>query len=226
MTDAAPANPNPVSVDIIMDVVCPWCWLGHRYFEAARLLAPDVAVETVLRPFQLDPELPREGAPYRDYMAKKFSGEHAQRWKMMRDHLEAAGPDAGINFNFDAVRRRPNTLDAHRLIRWARGQKKGEAVAELLFKRFFEAGEDIGDPAVLTATAADAGLDSSVVADLLATDRDADAVREEEGFFRSLGVQAVPCFIFNGQFAVSGAEDPEKLAGAIRHAATLPPPEA
>lgn len=225
MTDASLAFPSPVSVDIVMDVVCPWCWLGHRYFEAARLLAPDVAVETVLRPFQLDPALPREGAPYRDYMAKKFSGEQAQRWKMMRDHLEAAGPGAGINFRFDAVRRRPNTLDAHRVIRWARGQGKGEAVAELLFKRFFEDGEDIGEAAVLAETAADAGLDAAVVADLLATDRDVGAVQEEEGFFRSLGVQAVPCFIFNGQFAVSGAEDPEKLAGAIRHAATLSHPE-
>jgi len=216
------ASPAPVSVDIVLDLVCPWCWLGHRRFEAARLMHPDIAVETVLRPFQLDSELPKSGAPYRDYMAKKFAGDAADRWRMMREYLEAAAPAAGIRFEFESVKTRPNTLDAHRVIRWARGQGRAEAAAELLFQRFFEKGEDIGDPAVLAAVAEDAGLNRELVAELLSTDRDAEAVEEEEAFFRSLGVSAVPAFIFNGQFAVSGAEEPEKLASAIAHAATLP----
>jgi predicted DsbA family dithiol-disulfide isomerase len=220
------AESAPVSVDLVLDLVCPWCWLGHRNFEAAKLLAPGIAVETILRPFQLDPDVPSGGAPYRDYMAKKFAGDGLERWKMMRAYLEDAAPSAGIRFDFDAIRIRPNTRNAHRVLRWARGQNRAEAAAELIFQRFFEKGEDIGEPGVLAAAAGEAGLDADLVAELLAGERDVEAVEHEEQFFRSLGVSAVPAFIFNGQFAVSGAEEPEKLARAIEHASTLPAPDA
>ena len=211
-----------VNVDLVLDPVCPWCWLGHRYWRSAQALVPHIAVETVLRPFQLDGSIPKAGLPYQAYMKARI-GEDAQgRFKAMRAHLEAAGPEAGIVFNFDEITIRPNTMDAHRLIRWAQGQGKGEEAAEAIFKAYFEERRDIGAAAELVAIAEAIGLDSDVVRDLLGTNRDMAELEREERFYRSLGVAGVPCFIFNGAFAVSGAEAPEVLADAIVKASQLP----
>ncbi|WP_429912450.1 DsbA family oxidoreductase [Glycocaulis sp.] len=216
---------SDVQVDLVLDPVCPWCWLGHRYWQAAQDLVPEIPVETVLRPFQLDASIPKAGLPYQDYMKKRFGGDPSGRFKAMREHLEAAGPAAGIVFNFDEITMRPNTMDAHRLIRWAQGQGKGAEAAEALFKAYFEERRDIGAASELTAIAEAIGLDANLVADLLSTHRDKDVLEREEKFYRSLGVAGVPCFIFNGAFAVSGAEAPDVLADAIRKAASLPPEE-
>ncbi|WP_421785748.1 DsbA family oxidoreductase [Hyphobacterium sp.] len=215
---------RPVRIDLVADFVCPWCWLGWRNWLAAKKLAPDIKTEVTWRPHELDPTLPDEGAPYRDYMKVKFSGENAEHWKAMRTHLEAAAPGAGIDFRFDRIERRPSTVNAHRLIRWARGQseKKANAVAEGLFAAFFRDAKDIGDIGILTRIAGEAGLDPKIVGDLLATDRDKAEVREEAVFFHQLGVTGVPTFIFEGQFAVPGAADPAVLANALREAAALP----
>lgn len=211
-----------VNVDLVLDPVCPWCWLGHRYWKAAQELVPEIAVETVLRPFQLDDAIPKEGVPYQAYMKARI-GEDAQgRFKAMRAHLEEAGPKAGIVFNFDEITTRPNTMDAHRLIRWAQGQGQGEAAAEAIFKAYFEERRDIGAADELVTIAGAIGLEGDVVRDLLSSNRDMAEIEREERFFRSLGVAGVPCFIFNGAFAVSGAEAPETLADAIRKASTLP----
>lgn len=211
-----------VSVDIVADFVCPWCWLGKRNWDAALNQVPDIKVETTWRPYQLDPTIAREGRPYRDYMKAKFSGEHAERWAQMRDYLEAAAPEAGIEFNFDAIKTRPNTLNAHRLMRWATGQGKADAMVEELFDAFFKRTLDIGDPAVLASCSEAAGLERAIIADLLASDRDEKAVWDEEMFYRKLGVSGVPTYIFNGQFAVSGAQDPAALADAIQEALKHP----
>lgn len=215
---------QPVRIDLVADFVCPWCWLGWRNWLAAKKLAPDIKTEVTWRPHELDPTLPEDGAPYRDYMKAKFSGENADRWKQMRTHLEAAGPGVGIDFRFDRIETRPSTVNAHRLMRWARGQseKKANAVAEGLFAAFFHDGADIGATEVLLAIASDAGLKTDIVADLLATDRDKAEVREEAIFYHQLGVTGVPTFIFEGQFAVPGAADPDVLANALREAAALP----
>lgn len=212
-----------ISVDIVADLVCPWCWLGKRNWDAAVATVPDVEVETLWRPYQLDPTLAREGKPYRDYMKAKFSGEDAAgQWKAMREYLENAAPEAGIEFRFDAIEIRPNTLDAHRLMRWARGQDVADAMAEGLFSAFFREARDIGNRDELVRIAAEAGLDAAITRDLLATDRDEKAVWEEEVFFRQLGVSGVPTYIFNGRFAVSGAQEPAALADAIRQAVNEP----
>lgn len=211
-----------VSVDIVSDVVCPWCWLGLRYWDQARALVPEIQTETLYRPFQLDGAIPPGGVAYKDYMKKKFGDGPDDRFKMMREHLEQAGPAAGINFRFSGIPMRPNTLNAHRVIRWAQGQDLGEAASERLHKAFFDDHLDIGDPAILSQLAGEIGLDADIVASLLQSDQDSQAVLDEEQFYRRLGVQGVPCFIFNGQFAVSGAEAPEVLADAIRQAASLP----
>jgi len=212
-----------VTVDIVADLVCPWCWLGKKNWEAALTLAPEIKVETLWRPYQLDPTLPAEGMPYSDYMKAKFSGEHSDRWKQMRDHLEAAAPAAGIEFRFDDIKIRPNTINAHRLIRWATGQNLASEMVETLYRAFFSDCRDIGDSETLAELAGQVGLDADLVRELLPTERDKQDVWNEEMFFRKLGVSAVPCYIYNGQLSVSGAETPEILADGIRQASQLPP---
>lgn len=208
-----------VTTELVIDLVCPWCWLGLRHWKRAQALTGEIDTPTWLRPHQLDPSLPPEGAPYRAYMAQKFAGSARERWRAMREHLEAAAPEAGIVFRFEAIERRPNTLNAHRLIRWAQGQGLGEAAAERLFKAFLDERQDIGDLSVLADLAGEIGLDRDLVAELLAADRDAAAVLQDEAVFRAMGVSGVPAFVLNREYLVSGAEPPEVLALAIRRAA-------
>ncbi len=206
-----------VRIDIVSDVVCPWCWLGKKRLEAALEQSGETA-EITWRPYELDPAVPEAGTAYKDYMRAKFGDGPDDRFTKMREHLEAAAPDAGINFRFSELTVRPSTLNAHRLIRWAQGQKKGDAVVEALFRAYFDELRDIGDLAVLSEIAGESGLDSIIVADLLATDRDKSEVRAEENYFRGLGVSGVPTFIFEGQYGVSGAQEPETLIGIIEKA--------
>jgi predicted DsbA family dithiol-disulfide isomerase len=202
-----------LDVDIVSDFVCPWCWLGWKQFRKS-----GVAADVVFRPYLLDPLVPKEGRPYRDYMKAKF-GEGDERFKAMREHLEAAGPSLGIHFKFSELTVRPNTLAAHRLMRWAQGQDLGIACAEALFKAYFEELRDIGDVDVLVAIAGEIGLDGDLVSELLESERDADAVNEEIDFFRRLGVSGVPTFIYNGEQALQGAQDADthkKMAKAVK----------
>jgi len=203
---------SKLDVDMVSDFVCPWCWLGYKQFLKAGLSA-----ELVFRPYMLDPLVPREGRPYRDYMKAKF-GEGQDRFKAMREHLETSGPDYGIQFRFSDITMRPNTLDAHRLMRWAQGQDLGPACATALFTAYFEDARDIGDHVVLVAIANDIGMDGDLVRDLLASERDIDKVEEELGFFRRLGISGVPTFIYNGETALQGAQDPTTHR---QHAKTL-----
>lgn len=217
-------RPQPVvQIDIVSDVVCPWCWLGSKYLQQA-IAKSGKKVKVNWRPYMLDPSVPAGGVPYGEYMKAKFGSGPNDRFKAMREALEAAAPDAGINFRFGETPIRPNTLDAHRVLRWAEGQGVSDAAAEALFKAFFDELRDIGDPEVLADIAESAGLDRALVADLLAGDQDKDAVNEEIDFFRNLGVSGVPCFIYNGQYAVQGAQPAETHLAAIEKAATLPAP--
>ena len=211
-----------IQVDIVSDVVCPWCWLGVRYFQkAAKQSKHDIRL--TWRPYMLDPDVPAGGVPYNDYMKKKFGTDGpSDRFKAMRDALEAAGPTVGIDFKFNDIPMRPNTLDAHRLIKWAQGQELGDAASEALFHAFFTASKDIGDPEDLSVIAEEIGMDGELIADLLAKEDDKNAVREEIMFFRNLGINGVPCFIYNGQFAVQGAQPVETHLKAIEQAAALP----
>ena len=222
----AKSKKTPVYVDIVSDVICPWCWLGARYFrKAADQYASQHkgTVELSWRPYMLDASVPPEGVPYKDYMKNKF-GEAGpgSRWTAMREHLEAAGPELGITFNFSGIKMRPNTLNAHRLLRWAQGQGKADAMSDALFKAVFTDNLDIGDKAVLTHLSGEVGLDSDLVEELLASDRDAADVTNEIFHFRSLGVSSVPTFIYNGQFAVQGAQPVDKHLKAFAEAAKHP----
>ncbi len=210
-----------IQVDIVSDIVCPWCWLGVRYFQkAAKQSKHDVNL--TWRPYMLDPDVPEGGTPYRDYMKAKFGEGPSDRFKAMREALEAQGPTVGIDFKFGDIPMRPNTLNAHRLLKWAQGQGLGDDASDALFRTFFTDLKDVGDHGVLKEIAAEIGMDADLVAELLSKDEDKNAVREEILFFRNLGVNGVPCFIYNGQFAVQGAQPVETHLKAMEQAANLP----
>ena len=210
-----------IYVDIVSDIVCPWCWLGVKIFEtAAKQSKHDIQLSW--RPYMLDPSVPEGGLEYKDYMKQKFGDSPTNRFKEMRVHLEDKGPNYGINFKFDDIPMRPNTLDAHRLLKWAQGQNKGNAASEALFQAYFTDLKDVGSAEVLTQLAQNIGMDSELVSELLSKDDDKNAVREEIMFFRNLGVSAVPTFIYNGQFAVQGAQPPQVHLDAIKKAAQMP----
>ncbi|HPE48571.1 MAG TPA: DsbA family oxidoreductase [Hyphomonas sp.] len=213
-----------VVIEMVSDLVCPWCWLGKHRIEAAIAMVPEVNVQLLFRPYELDPTIPAGGVDYKDYMRKAFSSPEAkERSGAMRQALVDYGEAEGIPYRFDEITRRPNSFDAHRIVHWAQGQHKGGAAKEALFRAFFHDGRDIGDHGVLVDIARQIDLDPTIVADLLATDADVVTIRAEEKFFRELGVGGVPTFIANRQFAAQGAETAEKLARFIRHAADHPP---
>ena len=213
-----------IQVDIVSDIVCPWCWLGVRYFQkAAKQSKYDVNL--TWRPYMLDPAVPEEGTPYSAYMKQKFGNGPSNRFKAMRESLEAQGPTLGIDFKFDDIPMRPNTLNAHRLLKWAQGQDLGDAASDALFRTFFTDLKDVGDHAILKEIAEEIGMDAELVEELLMKEDDKNTVREEIMYFRNLGVNGVPCFIYNGQFAVQGAQPAEAHLKALEQAANLPSPE-
>lgn len=215
-------NDAPIQVDLVSDFVCPWCWLGFRQFQiAAKGANPKPAL--TFRPYMLDPMVPDEGQDYKDYMCAKFGEASGDRFKESRAHLERAGEELGIAFDFSAITRRPNSLAAHRLLKWAQGQDAGHAVAEGIFRAYHEKGQDIGDADVLVGIAAAAGLDGELVRELLARDDDKLEIQQEAMFFKGLGVSGVPTFIYNGQFAVQGAQEPDKHKRAFKEALKTPP---
>ena len=213
-------TPQPIQVDIVSDIVCPWCWLGARYFKQA-VKDSGLDVNLTWRPYMLDPNVPEAGVGYKDYMRTKFGDGPSNKFKAMREHLEAAAPNAGISFKFDDIPMRPNTLNAHRLMRWAEGQGLANEASEALFEAFFDKLEHVGDKAVLADIADKIGMDAELVSDLLKGDQDKDKVVEEITFFQGLGITGVPSFIYQGQFAVQGAQPPQAHIDALKKAASL-----
>ncbi|MER8770162.1 DsbA family protein [Mesorhizobium sp. M0092] len=209
---------NSITVDVVSDVVCPWCFIGQKRLDKA-IAAVDIDVHIRWRPFQLDPTIPPEGKNRRDYMVAKFGSE--QRIREIHARIEPLGEAEGISFAFDAIKVAPNTLDAHRLIRWA--GTAGEAIQNRLVRRLFqlnfEEGANLGDHAVLIEAAREAGMDASVVETLLPTDADVEAVRTEIATASRMGISGVPCFLLEGKYAVMGAQDADTLADAIRQVA-------
>lgn len=215
-----------VVIEMVSDLVCPWCWLGKRRIESAIAETPDVEVQLLFRPYELDPTIPAEGVNYKAYMSDRVtSPEGKERMAMMRQALVEYGEAEDIPYRFDAIDHRPNSFNAHRLVHWAQGQGKGAAAKEALFRAYFNEIRDIGAPEVLVDIARQIDLDPEIVADLLETDADVDSVRQEAELFRQMGITGVPTYIANRRVAVQGAESVEKLARFIRHAATLLPEE-
>lgn len=199
-------------IDIISDSVCPWCWIGKRRLEAALAARPGVRADTRWRAYQLNPELPAEGMAKDRMLAAKFGSLERARSLFARIAEEGAGE--GIVFAFDRISRAPNTLDSHRLIRWAGPAGVQDAVVEALFAAYFIEGHDISNPQALEDVAAAAGMDRASVAALLAGDADCDAVRAEIAAARRMGVTGVPAFIFDNRYIVAGAQ-PSAMLGEI-----------
>ena len=207
---------KPLVIDVVSDVVCPWCYIGKRRLEAALAEVPELYVTVRWHPFQLDPTIPPGGLDRVQYMNNKFG---AERYAEISARIAEAGNEVGIAFAFGKIKRSPNTLDAHRVIRWAEALGVQGAVKEALMQAFFVDARDIGDVAVLADVAADAGMDRAVVAKLLAGDADKDAVRDEIEMAQKMGVSGVPFFIFAQKLGVSGAQPSEVLKGAMLEAA-------
>ena len=201
-----------ISVDVISDVICPWCFLGKRSLDKAIALLDDIKVEVNWRPFFLDPTIPAEGMSRKTYLENKFG---AERLKTIHDPILAAAKADGVPYAFDKITRTPNTMDAHRIIRWSHDGGKQHDVAERLFMAYFNGGLDIGDRAILAKIAGDAGLDQSKISTRLESDEDVDAVNVEVERAYRMGVTGVPCFIFAQKQGLMGAQPAEVLAEAI-----------
>jgi predicted DsbA family dithiol-disulfide isomerase len=208
-----------VTIDVVSDVVCPWCFVGKRKLDAALNLVSELEVEVNWRPFQLDPTIPQGGISRRDYMAKKFGPE---KIAAIHQRLEGVGAEAGVAFAFEKIERSPNTLDAHRVIRWAQAHGAQSALVDRLFTLYFMEGADIGDRDLLARLAGEHGMDAATIRAALDTNQDAVAVQQEIASAVRMGVSGVPFFILDGRLGVSGAQPPEILADAIRKAAAEP----
>lgn len=203
-----------IDIDIVSDVVCPWCYLGGRSLAAALREVPEVEANVRWRPFQLDPSIPPGGIDRDEYMRRKFGS--TERLAGAHRHLEERGREVGIDYAFSQIKRSPNTLDAHRLLRWAGEAGQQNEIAEALFARYFEKGEDIGNHGILAAVAAEAGMDAATVQSDLAGDKDRAEVEAEIANAARAGISGVPFFIFAGKYGVSGAQPVETLANVIR----------
>jgi predicted DsbA family dithiol-disulfide isomerase len=207
----------PLPIDVFSDVVCPWCFIGKRRLEKALALAPDIPVVVNWRPYFLNPWVPREGMSREDYLTTKFGS--VERYKSIAQRVAAAAASEGLTYALDKIARQPNTLDCHRLIRWAGEVGKAAQMKQRLMDLYFTEGADLSDREVLGQAAVGCGMDGACVRDLLASDRDIQEVTTEADTAKNAGIDGVPCFIFGGAFAVSGAQEPHYLADAIRRAA-------
>jgi len=202
-----------IEIDIVSDVICPWCFLGKRRLDKAIGLLDDIKVEVNWRPFFLDPTIPKEGMSRKTYMENKFG---AERLKTIHDPLIAAGKEDGVPYEIDKITRTPNSTDAHRLIRWSHVQGKQHDVTERLFMAYWNGGLDVGDRNVLLKIAADAGMDKDDVSKKLENGTDVEAVNAEVSHAYRMGVTGVPCFIFAQKQGLMGAQPAEVLADVIR----------
>jgi predicted DsbA family dithiol-disulfide isomerase len=207
----------PLFVDVVSDVVCPWCYIGKRKLEAAlarlRTDEPGLAPTVRWHPFELNPDLPVEGIPRAAYLENKFGGKAraAEIYARVRD----VGAEVGIAFDFDRIERQPNTRDAHRLIAWAQQRGDAGALVERLFRAYFIEGRWVGERDLLAALAVDSGLPGDEVRAMLASDVYRAEVEAEYREAQEAGITGVPFFIFNGRTAISGAHDPDVLLEAI-----------
>jgi predicted DsbA family dithiol-disulfide isomerase len=196
-----------VKLDIISDPICPWCYIGKTYLDRALLNHPDHPFLIEWHPFQLNPDMPAGGMDRREYLEHKFGGrEGAVR---VYGQIAKTAEDAGIEIDFAAIQRTPNTIDAHRLIHWAGIEGRQTAVVSKLFDAYFKQGLDISDKDVLADIADSVEMDAAVIRKLLDSDADAADLRARDAHSRQMGVTGVPTFVVAQQHALSGAQPPE-----------------
>ena len=215
---ALPLERAASRIDIVSDAICPWCWVGKRNLEGALAIldAEGERFEIHWRPFQLNPDMPREGVVRADYRTRKFGS--LARSQELDAQVASAGRAAGVEFRHDRMLRTPNTVDAHRLIRFAGelGAAVQDAVVEALFVAYFHDGRDVGDHAVLAAIAGEAGMDSAAAATHLASNAGEAEVLAEDAGFRGAGLSGVPTFALDGHVVFSGAMPADRMADAFR----------
>ena len=209
-----------LTIEIVSDIVCPWCFIGLRRLSTAIELVrrdiPDFHCRKRWLPFFLNPDTPPEGEPYLPFLVAKFGS--VERVEALFERVREAGREYGLEYAFDKIALRANTLRAHRLIHWVQQRGDAEALVERLFAAQFQRGEPVGDIGQLAAIAGECGYPGDEVTAYLASERDVDVVRTMEADVRAAGIRQVPTFIVDRKFVVVGAEDPTVLVAAIREA--------
>ena len=205
---------RPIRIDVVSDVVCPWCFIGKRRLEKALTLASDVPVEVHYRPYYLNEWIPAAGMSREEYLTTKFGSP--EKYKGIASRVQVAAAADGLVYAVEKMSRQPNTRDAHRLIRWAEGIGKAPEMKQRLMDLYFTEGADLSNEAVLVQAAADVGLDPEDVRAALDSDKDIAEIEQEVNAAKEAGIQGVPCFILDGKYAISGAQEPEALAQAIQ----------
>lgn len=210
---------STLSIDVYSDVICPWCYVGKRRLERA-LAQWDSAVPAKIswRPFQLNPTMPQQGMDRRQYLEAKFGGPEAAQ--AIYGQVARAGDEEGIPFAFERISRTPNTFAAHRLIWLAGHHGTQDELVETLFRHYFLEGRDIGNLEILSQAAAHVGLGRTVVEPFLAGNEGVEAVKAEEARGHHVGIRAVPYFVLNGTYALSGAQPPEQFLSAFKQIET------
>jgi predicted DsbA family dithiol-disulfide isomerase len=206
-----------VRVEVVSDVVCPWCYIGKRRLEAAIALVPGIDVDVNWRPYFLNPWIPREGIDRQTYLETKFGS--VERYSAIAERVATAAAIEGLVYDSEKMSRQPNTLDCHRLILWSRSATDPGRMKQRLMELYFAEGADLSDPKVLIQAAVDCGMEGDLVRRLLASDADVDRIENEAESAKEAGIDGVPCFIFGGSMIVTGAQSPEYLANAIERVA-------
>ena len=196
-----------IKLDILSDPICPWCLIGKTYLDRALEKHAEHPFEIEWHPFQLNPNMPVGGMDRADYLEQKFGGK--ERAISVYSQIDVAAKEAGLEINWDALNRTPNTSDSHRLIHWAGLEEKQNAIVSALFRAFFMEGKDIGDRDTLIQIAKNSGMDADVVRRLLYSDADKDVLHKREAHSREMGVNSVPTFIVDNHAVVPGAQKPD-----------------
>lgn len=212
----ATSTRKPLQIDVVSDVVCPWCFIGKRRLEKALALKPEIPVEVRYHPYFLNPWVPREGMSREEYLTTKFGS--VERYASIAGRVAAAAASEGLTYAADKMKRQPNTTDAHRLILWAQrsgGHAAAARMKQRLMDLYFSEGGDLSDREVLVQAAADCGLDADEIRTQLASEQDVEQITRQANAAKEAGIDGVPTFIFAGVAAISGAHPPEVLASAI-----------
>jgi predicted DsbA family dithiol-disulfide isomerase len=208
---------QPLRIDVVSDVVCPWCFIGKRRLEKAVALKPGIPVEIRFHPYFLNDWIPREGMSREEYLTRKFGS--VEGYRGMAQRVTEAAASEGLTYAIDKITRQPNTLDSHRLIHWADQQGRAAHMKQRLMDLYFTEGADLTDREVLVEAASDVALDMSRVREWLTTDKDVAEVERRANRAKESGISGVPTFIFGSRLAVSGAQAPDHLAELLEQAA-------
>ena len=217
----------PIKIDFVSDVACPWCAVGLKSLEEAMSrVGEDLQVELHFQPFELNPQMPAEGEDAVEHLTRKY-GMSAEQAAQNGEAIRARGAALGFEFRMDRRRHVYNTFDAHRLLHWAglEGQERQLALKHALLRAYFTEGEDVSSADTLEKLAVEAGLERARARQILAGEEFAEAVRQQESFYASQGITAVPSVIFNDRHLIQGGQPVELFEQALRQLADIPLPD-